>query len=177
MPRGEGKCLETLDPIKGNTIILKNTGNRQFHENKALVNLVKQRLDNGDLLGLHGFYHLNYHEAPPETQRRHIQRGVKYLRKLFNRQPKYYVAPYGTRAKTVIQTARRLGLNTLNTRVTIDKITGLSDKKITCRAKNHRQLHHVAYHPYTFIDELALSKLDVYLRNLVKGCFYITTHQ
>jgi len=109
--RGEGEPILRHKPARqGNKWILRNTGNKWFGKNQELVALIKEQLEKGDFLGLHGYYHISYRKEPFDTQKEHLEIGKCYLETLFNSKVKYFVPPFNGYNQDTEKAASSLGM-------------------------------------------------------------------
>lgn len=199
VPRGRGDPLHHHKPARqGNEWVLKHTGRTWFGSNAKLLDLVKKQLKRGDVLGLHGYYHIAYGREGYNTQRRDLTHGRRYLRGIFNTEIPFFVPPFNNFNGDTEKITRKLGMEiTIKPDYELDVfITRKKNDKsdIRKRARQDAQSQYYPfYHPFwleggwredkVYIDrheqyfrvragewdlDWALERLEVYLRQLRK---------
>lgn len=155
VPRGRGAPLWHSKPSKqGNRWILKATGSDHLDDNRELRYAIEARLQKGDILALHGYYHISYRRESPAFQENHLKQGRNYLREVFGVKPRMFVPPFNGYNKDTVDIANRLGMTVIvplveevDVYVTNPKHT---EEDIQRLARTHvKMMHpHVPYHPY-----------------------------
>lgn len=109
--RGSGAPILRHKPARqGNKWIIKHSGDTWFGTNAELKKQVQTQLDRGDLLGLHGLYHISYRKEPYATQLEHLRLGKEYLESQFNTEVKYFVPPFNGCNDDTKRVASKLGM-------------------------------------------------------------------
>lgn len=155
VPRGRGEPLWHSKPSKqGNRWILKATGEDFLGDNRDLCYAVRFRLQKGDMLGLHGYYHISYRRETPELQEKHMKLGAGYLRDLFGVWPRLFVPPFNGYNMDTVRIAKSLGM-----KIVVPSVEEVdvyvtnpehSPEDIRSLARLHAKMTHphIPYHPY-----------------------------
>ncbi len=125
-----------------------------------MVEVVKNYLDKGDELGLHGYYHVKFTEMSAYEQKESMKKGLEILFDLFGVTPLIFVAPFNNFDKDTIRVAGKLGMVVETSNMDFRAYTVL-------QSRGKRNPNYIVYHPQ-FVTPADFEGQVRFLRNSLK---------